>query len=92
MIVLALTRRCSACQSLNLLIIEGIFLERLYGSRKRTLVTSGVGFLGSHLIDRLLGMTLEVLCVDNLFADAKRNMRNHKRLKFMRHNLTSALC
>ena len=67
-------------------------VARLYSSRKRILVTGGAGFLGSHLIDRLLGMTLEVLCVDNLFADAKRNMRNHKRLKFMRHNLTSALC
>jgi UDP-glucuronate decarboxylase len=59
-------------------------------SRKRVLVTGGAGFLGSHLIDRLLEQGHEVLCVDNLFTGSKRNidhLHNHARLEFMRHDV-----
>ena len=69
-------------------------MARLYGSRKRILVSGGAGFLGSHLIDRLLGMGHEVLCVDNLFTGTKRNIQhlhNHPRLEFMRHDVTFPL-
>jgi UDP-glucuronate decarboxylase len=65
-------------------------LVRLYDSRKRILVTGGAGFLGSHLIDRLLEQGHEVLCVDNLFTGAKRNvdhLHNHPRFEFMRHDV-----
>jgi UDP-glucuronate decarboxylase len=47
-------------------------MPRLYDSRKRILVTGGAGFLGSHLIDRLLEKGHEVLSVDNLFTGTKR--------------------
>ena len=49
-------------------------MRRIYDSRKRILVTGGAGFLGSHLIDRLLDEGHEVLCVDNLFTGTKRNI------------------
>ena len=65
-------------------------MARLYESRKRILVTGGAGFVGSHLIDRLLEQGHEVLCVDNLFTGAKRNiehLHNHSRLEFMRHDV-----
>ncbi len=65
-------------------------MARLYDSRKRILVTGGAGFLGSHLIDRLLGVGHEVLCVDNLFTGSKRNidhLHNHPRMEFMRHDI-----
>jgi len=65
-------------------------MPRLYDSRKRILVTGGAGFLGSHLIDRLLADGHEVLCADNLFTGTKRNvdhLHNHPRFEFMRHDV-----
>jgi UDP-glucuronate decarboxylase len=69
-------------------------VTRLYDSRKRILVTGGAGFLGSHLIDRLLEQGHEVICADNLFTGTKRNiehLHNHSRFEFMRHDVTFPL-
>lgn len=66
-------------------------MARLYDSRKRILVTGGAGFLGSHLIDRLLDIGHEIICLDNLFTGSKRNIEHlhgHKRFEFMRHDVT----
>jgi len=65
-------------------------MARSYDRTKRILVTGGAGFVGSHLIDRLLAQGHEVLCVDNLFTGSKRNiahLHNHPRLEFMRHDV-----
>lgn len=65
-------------------------MARIYDSRKRILVTGGAGFLGSHLIDKLLSQGHEVICVDNLFTGTKRNidhLHNHPRFEFMRHDV-----
>ena len=67
---------------------------RNYESRKRALVTGGAGFLGSHLIDRLIARGDEVVCVDNLFTGSKRNLdhlHNHERFEFIRHDVTFPL-
>lgn len=69
-------------------------MARLYDSRKRILVTGGAGFVGSHLIDRLLEQGHEVICVDNLFTGSKRNIQhlhNHPRFELMRHDVTFPL-
>jgi UDP-glucuronate decarboxylase len=69
-------------------------LARLYESRKRILVTGGAGFLGSHLVDRLLKQGHEVLCADNLFTGTKRNIEHlhaHARFEFIRHDVTFPL-
>jgi UDP-glucuronate decarboxylase len=69
-------------------------MPRLYDSRKRILVTGGAGFLGSHLVDRLLGDGHEVLCVDNLFTGSKRNIEHLHgvaRFEFIRHDVTFPL-
>jgi UDP-glucuronate decarboxylase len=69
-------------------------VPRIYDSRKRVLVTGGAGFLGSHLVDRLLQQGHEVLCVDNLFTGTKRNIEHlhaHPRFEFMRHDVTFPL-
>ncbi|MBC7281945.1 UDP-glucuronic acid decarboxylase family protein [Hoeflea sp.] len=67
--------------------------REIYG-RRRVLVTGGAGFLGSHLIDRLLARGDEVLCVDNLFTGDKRNLdhvHGHERFEFMRHDISFPL-
>lgn len=67
---------------------------RNYNPRKRILVTGGSGFLGSHLIDRLLARGDEVICADNLFTGTKRNIEHlngHPRFEFMRHDVTFPL-
>ncbi|MGB0904833.1 MAG: NAD-dependent epimerase/dehydratase family protein, partial [Mangrovicoccus sp.] len=51
-------------------------MQRRYNLRKRSLVTGGAGFLGSHLIDRLLERGHEVVCVDNLFTGSKANIEH----------------
>jgi UDP-glucuronate decarboxylase len=69
-------------------------LARVYNSRKRILVTGGAGFVGSHLIDRLLDDGHEVLCADNLFTGTKQNIEHlhaHPRFEFLRHDVTFPL-
>jgi UDP-glucuronate decarboxylase len=67
---------------------------RVYNPNKRILVTGGAGFLGSHLIDRLLADGHEVVCADNLFTGNKRNIAHlHGRpsFEFLRHDVTFPL-
>lgn len=64
---------------------------RIYNDRKRILVTGGAGFLGSHLIDKLLESGDEVVCLDNMFTGSKRNIEHllsNSRFEFMRHDVT----
>ncbi len=65
-------------------------MARTYFSHKRVMVTGGAGFLGSHLIDRLIADGAEVLCVDNLFTGSKTNIEHllqNPRFEFMRHDI-----
>jgi UDP-glucuronate decarboxylase len=65
-------------------------MARDYFSARRVLVTGGAGFVGSHLIDRLIAAGDEVVCVDNLFTGSKSNivhLHNHPRFEFLRHDI-----
>ena len=61
---------------------------------KRILVTGGAGFLGSHLCEYLLNKGHEVLCVDNFFSGARRNITHlldNPNMELMRHDVTFPL-
>lgn len=44
----------------------------------KVLVAGGAGFIGSHLIDALLGQGHDVVCVDNFFIGTKENIAHLK--------------
>ena len=67
---------------------------RGYSIRKRVLVTGGAGFLGSHLVERLIARGDEVVCLDNLFTGIKQNIEHllgHPRFEFIRHDVTNPI-
>jgi UDP-glucuronate decarboxylase len=60
----------------------------------RILVTGGAGFIGSHLIDRLMASNHEVICLDNFFTGTKDNIAhwlNHPRFELIRHDVTEPI-
>jgi len=60
----------------------------------RNLVTGGAGFLGSHLIDRLMEAGEEVICLDNTYTGRKRNVQkwwNNPKFEFIRHDVTEPI-
>lgn len=67
---------------------------REYNPKKRILVTGGAGFLGSHLIDRLIQRGDEVICADNFFTGTKSNIAHHignPMFELIRHDVTFPL-
>ena len=58
------------------------------------LVTGGAGFLGSHLVDRLMEAGDEVICLDNYFTGRKANIARwigHPRFELIRHDVTEPI-
>lgn len=63
-------------------------------SNMRILVTGGAGFIGSHLIDRLMEAGVEVICLDNFYTGSKRNLLrwlNHPYFELIRHDVTEPI-
>jgi len=61
---------------------------------RRILVTGGSGFIGSHLVNRLLREGHQVLVVDNFYSSSRSNLTDvlaHPRLEIMRHDVTFPL-
>ncbi|XP_071839839.1 UDP-glucuronic acid decarboxylase 1-like isoform X2 [Apostichopus japonicus] len=62
--------------------------------RKRILITGGAGFVGSHLVDRLMEDGHEVTVVDNFFTGRKRNVEHwigHPNFEMINHDVVNPL-
>lgn len=60
----------------------------------RNLITGGAGFLGSHLVDRLMQASEEVICLDNYFTGRKSNIAcwiGHPDFELIRHDVTEPI-
>ncbi len=67
---------------------------KTYNTPKRTLVTGGAGFIGSHLCERLLADGHEVLCLDNFFTGMKQNIAHlltNPRFELITHDVTQPI-
>ncbi|KAJ0502023.1 putative UDP-glucuronate decarboxylase [Helianthus annuus] len=60
----------------------------------RIVVTGGAGFVGSHLVDRLIARGDSVIVVDNFFTGNKDNVMHHfgnPRFELIRHDVVEPL-
>lgn len=60
----------------------------------RNIVTGGAGFLGSHLVDKLIQNGEEVICLDNFFTGHKSNifhLFDNQKFEFIRHDVTEPI-
>jgi dTDP-glucose 4,6-dehydratase len=44
-----------------------------------SVVTGGAGFIGSHVVERLLGLGHRVVCMDNLLTGSRRNIEDFEK-------------
>ncbi|XP_003746032.1 UDP-glucuronic acid decarboxylase 1 [Galendromus occidentalis] len=63
-------------------------------AKRRILVTGGAGFVGSHLVDRLMQEGHQVTVVDNFFTGSKRNVAHwlgHHNFEMIHHDIVNPL-
>ncbi|XP_071698121.1 UDP-glucuronic acid decarboxylase 1-like [Rutidosis leptorrhynchoides] len=62
--------------------------------RLRVVVTGGSGFVGSHLVDKLMDRGDEVIVIDNFFTGRKENVVHHldnPRFELIRHDVVKPI-
>ncbi|XP_073280556.1 UDP-glucuronic acid decarboxylase 1-like, partial [Primulina huaijiensis] len=64
------------------------------GKRKRIVVTGGAGFVGSHLVDKLIARGDDVIVMDNFFTGRKENIVHlfgNPRFELIRHDVVEPI-
>ncbi|XP_075510153.1 UDP-glucuronic acid decarboxylase 1-like [Primulina tabacum] len=64
------------------------------GKRKRVVVTGGAGFVGSHLVDKLIAGGDDVIVIDNFFTGRKENvvhLLGNPRFELIRHDVVEPI-
>lgn len=64
------------------------------GRRLRVVVTGGAGFVGSHLVDKLIGRGNDVIVIDNFFTGRKDNLVHlfgNPRFELIRHDVVEPI-
>ncbi|KEH42335.1 UDP-glucuronic acid decarboxylase [Medicago truncatula] len=64
------------------------------GRRLRVVVTGGAGFVGSHLVDKLIGRGNDVIVIDNFFTGRKENLVHlfgNPRFELIRHDVVDPI-
>ena len=57
---------------------------------KRILVTGGAGFIGSHIVDRLVDLGADVVVLDDLSSGKLENLsQSQERIKFIKGDITN---
>ncbi|KAL4591928.1 hypothetical protein LXL04_004903 [Taraxacum kok-saghyz] len=62
--------------------------------RMRVVVTGGSGFVGSHLVDKLMARGDDVIVIDNFFTGRKENVVHHfdnPRFELIRHDVVEPI-
>ncbi|KAL4605208.1 hypothetical protein ACB092_09G012300 [Castanea dentata] len=62
--------------------------------RSRIVVTGGAGFVGSHLVDKLIKRGDDVIVIDNFFTGRKENLVHHfgnPRFELIRHDVVEPI-
>ena len=57
-------------------------------------ITGGAGFVGSHLVDKLMLQGHEVTVMDNFFTGRKRNVEHwigHENFELLNHDIVNPL-
>ncbi|KAL5136858.1 UDP-glucuronic acid decarboxylase 1 [Glycine soja] len=64
------------------------------GRRQRIVVTGGAGFVGSHLVDKLIARGDDVIVIDNFFTGRKENLVHlfgNPRFELIRHDVVEPI-
>ncbi|KAF7804531.1 UDP-glucuronic acid decarboxylase 1 [Senna tora] len=64
------------------------------GRRLRIVVTGGAGFVGSHLVDKLIARGNDVIVIDNFFTGRKQNLVHlfgNPRFELIRHDVVEPI-
>jgi UDP-glucose 4-epimerase len=65
-------------------------VEKVSVSRPSALVTGGCGFIGSHVVDRLVGMGLQVMVMDDLSSESNSKFYHNDKANFFKIDISDA--